>query len=66
MGQWLIAPSLAAYSCGGSRGLGRIARTAFPFHPQPMVRLQALLAAPSIAGIGPVSKCRLPLAAAGC
>lgn len=32
--QWLIGLKLAAYSCGGSRGIGREARTAFPFDPR--------------------------------
>ncbi len=26
--------SFAAYSCGGSQGIGEIRRTLFPFHPR--------------------------------
>ncbi len=28
--------SFAAYSCGGSQGIGEIRRTLFPFHPRHM------------------------------
>jgi hypothetical protein len=28
--------SFAAYSCGGSQGIGEIRRTLFPFHPRQM------------------------------
>jgi hypothetical protein len=31
-----IRASLAAYSCGGSQGIGEIRRTLFPFHPRHM------------------------------
>jgi len=31
--QWRFPGLLAAYSCGGSRGIGLVARTVFPFHP---------------------------------
>ena len=31
--QWCVSEPLSAYSCGGSRGIGQSARTAFPFQP---------------------------------
>jgi len=29
-----MGASFAAYSCGGSQGIGEIRRTLFPFHPR--------------------------------
>src|ERR1700733_6544534 len=41
--QWLSGATLAAYSCGGSRGVERPMPlvTAFPFHPPPLLRSAA-------------------------